>query len=49
MSAMGKDFGSKVMGVWWPSFAFVSLGFDHVVVGVDSSLCPVAPADITTI
>jgi formate/nitrite transporter FocA (FNT family) len=39
---MGKDFGSKVMGVWWPSFAFVSLGFDHVVVSVPLSPSPCA-------
>lgn len=27
----GKEFVSKVTGIWWPIFAFVSLGFDHVV------------------
>lgn len=27
----GKDLSSKVMGIWWPIFAFVSLGLDHVV------------------
>ncbi|EKG15761.1 Ubiquitin [Macrophomina phaseolina MS6] len=27
----GRDYASKVMGIWWPTFAFVSLGFDHVV------------------
>ncbi|KAJ5151338.1 uncharacterized protein N7482_010590 [Penicillium canariense] len=27
----GRDLGSKIMGIWWPIFAFVSLGFDHVV------------------
>ncbi|GAM36449.1 hypothetical protein TCE0_018f05552 [Talaromyces pinophilus] len=27
----GRDLASKVIGIWWPVFAFVSLGFDHVV------------------
>ncbi|KAE8354376.1 Formate/nitrite transporter [Aspergillus coremiiformis] len=27
----GRDLASKVIGIWWPIFAFVSLGFDHVV------------------
>ena len=27
----GRDFASKIIGIWWPTFAFVSLGFDHVV------------------
>lgn len=27
----GRDLASKIMGIWWPIFAFVSLGFDHVV------------------
>jgi formate/nitrite transporter FocA (FNT family) len=27
----GRDYVSKVVGIWWPTFAFVSLGFDHVV------------------
>jgi formate/nitrite transporter FocA (FNT family) len=27
----GRDYISKVAGIWWPTFAFVSLGFDHVV------------------
>ncbi|KAJ5971508.1 uncharacterized protein N7479_001426 [Penicillium vulpinum] len=27
----GRDLASKVIGIWWPTFAFVSLGFDHVV------------------
>ncbi|KAJ5994257.1 Formate/nitrite transporter [Penicillium sp. IBT 35674x] len=27
----GHDLASKIMGIWWPIFAFVSLGFDHVV------------------
>lgn len=26
-----KDLNSKVIGMWWPIFAFVSLGLDHVV------------------
>lgn len=28
---MGREFFSKVVGIWWPTFAFVMLGFDHVV------------------
>lgn len=27
----GRDLASKIIGIWWPIFAFVSLGFDHVV------------------
>ncbi|ODM14353.1 hypothetical protein SI65_10188 [Aspergillus cristatus] len=27
----GRDLSSKLMGIWWPIFGFVSLGFDHVV------------------
>ncbi|KAF2088942.1 formate/nitrate family transporter [Saccharata proteae CBS 121410] len=27
----GRDLTSKVVGIWWPIFAFVSLGLDHVV------------------
>ncbi|KAF2661329.1 putative formate/nitrite transporter [Lophiostoma macrostomum CBS 122681] len=27
----GRDFASKLMGIWFPTFAFVSLGLDHVV------------------
>jgi hypothetical protein len=30
-SLQGRDLASKVIGIWWPTFAFVSLGFDHVV------------------
>ncbi|KAL0261274.1 hypothetical protein SLS55_004971 [Diplodia seriata] len=26
-----RDLTSKIVGIWWPIFAFVSLGFDHVV------------------
>lgn len=31
LSAQAKDVASKVIGVWFPIFAFVILGFDHVV------------------
>ncbi|KNB04805.1 hypothetical protein FOXG_19675 [Fusarium oxysporum f. sp. lycopersici 4287] len=31
LSIQAKDLNSKVMGIWWPIFAFVSLGLDHVV------------------
>ena len=27
----GREYFSKIVGIWWPTFAFVSLGFDHVV------------------
>ena len=26
-----REYFSKVVAVWWPTFAFVCLGFDHVV------------------
>ncbi|KAG7406909.1 putative formate transporter [Fusarium oxysporum f. sp. rapae] len=31
LSIQAKDLNSKVIGIWWPIFAFVSLGLDHVV------------------
>lgn len=31
LSFMAREFVSKVAGVWWPTFAFVMLAFDHVV------------------
>jgi formate/nitrite transporter FocA (FNT family) len=31
LGASGRDYASKVVGIWWPIFAFVSLGLDHVV------------------
>lgn len=31
MGMQGRDLASKLMGIWWPIFGFVSLGFDHVV------------------
>jgi formate/nitrite transporter len=27
----GRESFSKIVGIWWPTFAFISLGFDHVV------------------
>lgn len=27
----GREVFSKIVGIWWPTFAFVSLGMDHVV------------------
>lgn len=27
----GRDLASKIIGIWWPIFAFASLGLDHVV------------------
>ncbi|SPQ25395.1 912f7f37-a0f1-40c2-a840-dbb91869aa8b [Thermothielavioides terrestris] len=31
LGTQAKDLGSKLAGVWWPTFAFVALGLDHVV------------------
>ncbi|KAI8652431.1 hypothetical protein NCS57_01307000 [Fusarium keratoplasticum] len=31
LGTQAKDLSSKVIGMWWPIFAFVSLGLDHVV------------------
>ncbi|KAI5359827.1 Putative formate/nitrite transporter, aquaporin [Septoria linicola] len=31
LSFMAREYFSKVMAIWWPTFAFVCLGFDHVV------------------
>lgn len=31
LGTQAKDLGSKVIGMWLPIFAFVALGFDHVV------------------
>lgn len=31
LSMMAREYFSKVAAVWWPTFAFVCLGFDHVV------------------
>lgn len=28
---MAREYISKVAAIWWPIFAFVALGFDHVV------------------
>lgn len=25
----GREYVSKIVGIWWPTFAFISLGFDH--------------------
>lgn len=33
----GREYFSKIVGIWWPTFAFVSLGFDH---GMSPSLLP---------
>jgi formate/nitrite transporter FocA (FNT family) len=27
----GRELISKIAGIWWPVYAFVSLGLDHVV------------------
>lgn len=31
LGMQGRDLASKILGLWWPIFAFVSLGLDHVV------------------
>jgi len=31
MSCMAREFFSKVAAIWWPVFAFVLLGLDHVI------------------
>lgn len=31
LGTSGREYFSKIVGIWWPTFAFVSLGFDHVV------------------
>lgn len=30
LGMQGRDLASKILGIYWPVFAFVSLGFDHV-------------------
>lgn len=31
LSFMGREYSSKVAGIWFPTFAFVCAGFDHAV------------------
>ncbi|KAK0730969.1 Formate/nitrite transporter [Lasiosphaeris hirsuta] len=31
LGMQGKDLSSKIAGIWWPIFAFVAIGLDHVV------------------
>ncbi|KAL4735408.1 Formate/nitrite transporter-domain-containing protein [Aspergillus similis] len=31
LALQGRDLASKIIGIWLPIYAFVSLGFDHVV------------------
>lgn len=31
LAIQAKDLSSKISAMWWPIFAFVSLGLDHVV------------------
>ncbi|KAF2092531.1 putative formate/nitrite transporter [Rhizodiscina lignyota] len=31
LGVQGRDLVSKILGIWWPITAFVSLGLDHVV------------------
>ena len=43
----GREYFSKIVGIWWPTFAFVTLGFDHVVANMvrettSGSKCSVA-------
>lgn len=29
LGSSGRDLASKIVGIWWPTFAFVSLALDH--------------------
>lgn len=31
LSFLAREYVSKVIAIWWPTFAFVCLGLDHVV------------------
>lgn len=31
MSFCAREYFSKLVAIWWPTFAFVCLGYDHVV------------------
>ena len=31
LAYMAREYFSKVVAIWWPTFAFVALGLDHVV------------------
>lgn len=31
LAFMAREYFSKVIAIWWPTFAFVALGLDHVV------------------
>ena len=31
LAMMARELFSKVVAIWWPTFAFACLGFDHVV------------------
>jgi formate/nitrite transporter FocA (FNT family) len=31
LGTIGRELYSKVVEIWWPTFASVSLGMDHVV------------------
>lgn len=31
LAFMAREYFSKVVAIWWPTFAFVTLAFDHVV------------------
>jgi formate/nitrite transporter FocA (FNT family) len=31
LAMQAKDVNSKIVAMWWPIFAFVNLGLDHVV------------------
>lgn len=40
LGIQGRDVASKLMGIWWPIYGFVSMGFDHVVANM--TLIPMA-------
>ena len=32
ISISSREIGSKIVAIWWPTFTFVALGLDHVIV-----------------
>jgi formate/nitrite transporter FocA (FNT family) len=47
LGLMAREYFSKVVAIWWPTFAFVCLGFDHVVVSQSNGEnAPPDPSDV---
>lgn len=43
LAYQAREYFSKVIAVWWPTFAFVALGLDHVVANmffIPTGRCP---------